>query len=226
MLTLGPYTLGPNDTPENGVYVGDARELARAIPDESVDLIFTDPPWDNNSVVLYDDLAQMAIRILKPGSLVFAYTGNDWLPRIMQAMSNAGLSWLRMFAGIQLASNNRYFRKRLFVKWRPIVVYVKGEYNPKSWLPDALPTNRDKRYHPRGQGAKPVLRWIQNASPPNAIVLDPFVGGGTFIAVCKMLSRRFLAFDIDSSAADIARQHVRDTQPPLFVLKPKQGDLL
>lgn len=43
---LGPYLLGPNDTPENGIYTGDARELAKAIPDESVDLIFTDPVYD------------------------------------------------------------------------------------------------------------------------------------------------------------------------------------
>ena len=39
-MKLGPYLLGPNDTPENGIYTGDARELAKAIPDESVDLIF------------------------------------------------------------------------------------------------------------------------------------------------------------------------------------------
>ena len=30
-MKLGPYELGPNDTPENGIYTGDARELARAI---------------------------------------------------------------------------------------------------------------------------------------------------------------------------------------------------
>ena len=35
-MKLGPYELGPNDTPENGIYCGDARELSRAIPDESV----------------------------------------------------------------------------------------------------------------------------------------------------------------------------------------------
>ena len=42
---LGPYLLGPNDE-NQGIYTGDARELAEAIPDESVDLIFTDPVYD------------------------------------------------------------------------------------------------------------------------------------------------------------------------------------
>ena len=48
MDSLGPYLLGPNNTPENGIYTGDAWELARAIPDESVDLIFTDPVYDQD----------------------------------------------------------------------------------------------------------------------------------------------------------------------------------
>ena len=36
---IGPYEL-------DRIITGDARELAKAIPDESVDLIFTDPVYD------------------------------------------------------------------------------------------------------------------------------------------------------------------------------------
>jgi DNA modification methylase len=35
---LGPYEL-------NTIMTGDARELAKAIPDESVDLLVEDPPY-------------------------------------------------------------------------------------------------------------------------------------------------------------------------------------
>jgi DNA modification methylase len=45
-MTLGPYKLGFNSDENVGIYTGDARELSRAIPDESVDLIFTDPVYD------------------------------------------------------------------------------------------------------------------------------------------------------------------------------------
>ena len=37
-MKLGPYEL---DT----IVTGDARELAAALPDESVDLVLTDPPF-------------------------------------------------------------------------------------------------------------------------------------------------------------------------------------
>ena len=56
----------------------------------------------------------------------------------------------------------------------------------------------------------------------SGIVLDPFTGGGTVPAVCKMLGRKYLAFEIDSTTCDLARERVRMTQPPLFVPEPVQ----
>jgi len=53
-------------------------------------------------------------------------------------------------------------------------------------------------------------------------VLDPMVGGGTVPAVCKMLNRRYLAFEIDPDTAELARQRVAQTQPPLPLVIPEQ----
>jgi len=53
-------------------------------------------------------------------------------------------------------------------------------------------------------------------------VVDPFTGGGTVPAVCKMLGRQYLAFEIDPATADTARERVRNTQPPLFTVLPEQ----
>ena len=51
---------------------GDFRDVSKDIPDNSVDLIFTDPPYSKEYLPLYEELAKLAIRILKPGgSLVF-----------------------------------------------------------------------------------------------------------------------------------------------------------
>lgn len=44
MDTLGPYILGPNDTPENGIYTGDALGICH-IPPNSVDAFIFDPPY-------------------------------------------------------------------------------------------------------------------------------------------------------------------------------------
>lgn len=63
----------------NQIYTGDARELAKAIPDESVDLIFTDPVYDR--IDDYQWLAETAARLLKPNSACLVWIAN---PRILQ----------------------------------------------------------------------------------------------------------------------------------------------
>lgn len=49
----------------NQIITGDARELAKQIPDESVDMVFTDPVYEN--IDDYRWLAETAARVLKPG---------------------------------------------------------------------------------------------------------------------------------------------------------------
>ena len=43
--SLGPYRPGPNDAPENGIYVGDCREHLRRLPEGSVSCLVTSPPY-------------------------------------------------------------------------------------------------------------------------------------------------------------------------------------
>ena len=49
------------------VSYGSFQDVAKSMDDESVELIFADPPWDSESVGLYEDLAAIAGRVLIPG---------------------------------------------------------------------------------------------------------------------------------------------------------------
>ena len=66
---------------------------------------------------------------------------------------------------------------------------------------------------------------IDRLTETENVVWDPFTGGGVVPAVCKQLGRRYLAFEIDPKTADMARERVRNTQPPLFVPEPEQPQL-
>jgi DNA modification methylase len=70
------------------ITTGDAFELAKGIPDESVDLVFCDPPYLKRHVEagIYSRLAEVATRVLKPGGFCLAYTGTHWLPQVMAQM--------------------------------------------------------------------------------------------------------------------------------------------
>jgi hypothetical protein len=68
------------------ILVGDFRRVLKDLPDESVDLLFTDPPYDTKSQPLYGDLAALAARVLVPGGSLVAYCPSyavaDILPRM------------------------------------------------------------------------------------------------------------------------------------------------
>src|SRR5437660_1379021 len=70
----------------NEIITGDARELAKSIPDESIDLIFTDPPYLQKYLSLYDWLSQEAVRVLKPGGFLLSYIGTYWKADIMASL--------------------------------------------------------------------------------------------------------------------------------------------
>lgn len=69
------------------VITGDFREIMAAMPDESVDMIFTDPPYDEASIHLYGDLARLAALKLKKNGSLLAYAGHYALPEIFELMT-------------------------------------------------------------------------------------------------------------------------------------------
>ena len=73
-MKLGPYVLGPTDDEHQGIYTGDARELAKAISDESVKLILCDPVY--NQVWQYGWVAVLAADVLQAGGSVVAQSGH------------------------------------------------------------------------------------------------------------------------------------------------------
>ena len=225
---LGPYLLGPNDE-NQGIYTGDARELARAIPDESVDLIFTDPVYQN--IEDYRWLAETAARVLKPDSALLVWGNMGKMKEYLTAMNGyLYFHWpltLKLFR--MIAGRPAYRRVDFgFSHTTPCLWFDKGTVK----LSRCIHADLDGQFTPANAGAHgwtkamiPMLHWMPAFVPVGAIVADMFTGGGTVPAVCKMLGRKWLAFEIDPDTAERARERVRNTQPPLFVMEPEQMEM-
>ena len=212
MTKLGPYEL-------NHIYTGDARELALAIPDNSIDLIFTDPVYQN--IDDYRWLAEMAARVLKDGGSVVAQAGTLFRYDAETAMRKSSLQPRPLLSEICKGGGLLLFSERSIIRWKPWLWFSKN--GPQwDWVHDAVYGTRDKSLHDWGDGTTAMSNWIGRLSNKTGLVLDPFCGGGTVPAACKMLGRNYLAFEIDPATADLARERVANTQPPLFVLEPEQ----
>jgi site-specific DNA-methyltransferase (adenine-specific) len=73
---LGPYRLGYDPADDNaGIYTGDAIELLKVLPDESIDLVVTSPPYDDLRTYGghswdFFSIAKQLIRVIKPGGVI------------------------------------------------------------------------------------------------------------------------------------------------------------
>lgn len=225
---LGPYELGPGG--ENlGIYTGDARELAKEIPDESVDLIFTDPVYQN--IDDYRWLAETAARVLKPDSAALIWYGIGYMPEILDALRAGGLHYrwqgimwyknrekpLHCDMGYSLYAGLFWMEKGRMTARRTMDLFGVNVFDPADTIAMSGRSN-----HTWGKPPFAIKKWVEAFCKENAVVLDPFAGGCTVPAVCKMLGRRWLAFEIVPGVAEDGRERVRLTQPPLFVPQDEQ----
>jgi site-specific DNA-methyltransferase (adenine-specific) len=78
---------------------GNCLELLAEMPDNSVDSIVTDPPyelgfmgksWDNSGIAYNVELWSQALRVLKPGGHLLAFGGSRTYHRLASAVEDAG----------------------------------------------------------------------------------------------------------------------------------------
>jgi len=201
--------------PLNEIVTGDARLLAPSIPDESVDLIFTDPVYEN--IQDYAWLAETAARILKPNSACLVWIATKQKDKVMKAMSeHLDYAWT-----LHLQSNAGFFPGRTGIcVITECLWYEKGKsktyQNIADWYRQGTGKLPDTWSGFEWSKAADVLsKWLCAFSQEDHIIYDPFTGTGSLPAVCKMQFRNFLASEINSERADTARLRLLQTQPPL-----------
>lgn len=224
---LGPYALGPNETEWQGIYTGDARVLAKYIPDESVDLVLTDPVYEDASQ--YQWLTELAARVLKQDRALLAFIGIGYMPQTVIAMEGRGLSYRWRFIARPVYAKE--FHGRLCVMTQECLWYQKGTSKPRQTIFDFDYSTNKGAYQFGGSNwgkSEDILtRYIETFSAPGGVVLDPFGGSGSTAAVCKKLGRKYLSFEVLQTSAERARFRVRNTQTPLLVLDtPQQLSLI
>jgi DNA modification methylase len=210
----------------NTITCGDARELSRSIPDESIDLIFTDPPYLQKYMSLYDWLAEEAARVLKPGGFCLAYCGDFHKYEAMVAMGNH-LDYYWDFVAFGTGFGPMIWAKKIIARHKSILAFSKGKGLPRmNTLSIWVGGGQDKRFHTWGQDESTARYYIDCFTSLGDIVWEPFCGGGTTPAVCRQLKRDFIAFEIDPDSADIARKRIETTQPLLMPEIPRQLELV
>lgn len=190
-----------------GIICGDLRVEMAKLPDASVDLILTDPPYDDSGVGLSSEIAALAATKLVPGGWMLLYFGQSHLGRLLSSLEHVeGLEYGWVFCVVHSGGDRRIRKFRLQNSWKPVV----GFYRPPltvawDWFPDLVSGGKEKAHHPWQQAVAESAHFIRHLSPANGIVLDPCCGSGTTLIAARQLGRRYIGIEMDPQAAETAR---------------------
>lgn len=146
-------------------------------------------------------------RVAKDGAPLMLFT--DWrqLPSMTDALQGAGWHWL----GI-VVWNKRNARPMLG-KFKQQCEYIlfgsKGAFRPahKACFPGVydVPVITQAKVHLNSKPV-PLLRDLLAITPPGALILDPFLGGGTTAVAALETGRRCVGIELSREYARLARE--------------------
>ena len=222
----------------NKVYRADCFEYVKNIPDKSIDLILTDPPYEftKRKVTLesgsefsksfqkhraeisfisnsYDfKILDEFCRIMKKINIYFFCSKlqiNDYLNYFLKKGCRFEIIPI-LKINPPPACNNNYLQKEFLLFFREKGVKIFGDYeSKKGWYLTNLNIKDKKNYdHPTIKNYKTIKDLIVNSSSENDIVFDPFLGSGTTAVVANELGRRFLGCEIEERWFKIAQNRI------------------
>ena len=194
----------------DGLYLGDFRKIGDKIPDASVDLIFTDPPYDRKAIELYDGLGEFAARVLRPGGSLIAYVGHIQLPDVLTDISKHLRYWWTCGC-FHAEAKARMTEYGIVAGWKPIVWFVKETRGDKqTFITDVVTGAREKSHHDWQQAVSEARYFIDLLTQTDDFVVDPFCGGGTTPVACIQSGRKWASFEIDEANFANASSRIKE----------------
>jgi len=186
------------------IYHGDAAEVWPTLP--KVDLIFTDPPYPKEFDHVWDVLADVS-GALKEGGSLFTQLGHYQMPRVMDALSGAGLTY-RWLCIVPNQNQPIMHGWNIKVCFKPVLWYTKnGPNRMPRLLIDEWSFRRSTFAQSQGahKWGQPILEEpIIAITEPDEIVLDPFMGSGTTLRAAKDLGRKAIGIEIEERHCEVA----------------------
>ena len=197
---------------DNGLLLcGNSSDILPLIPNESIDLILTDPPYAKKYSYTYDYLADFCPKILKNGASLLTIIGHYALPEIIEKFKDK-LKYRWVFCMNQEEGSHARLSMGIEAMWKPILWYVKGSFQYKGIIKDMLKIDREdgikKKWHKWQQSEQWAEFFISKLTKEEDIVLDPYLGSGTVGVVCERSNRRWIGIEIDEKCCERVRGRI------------------
>jgi hypothetical protein len=194
-----------------------SKQCGEKIPDNSIDLIFTDPLYDKASLGCYDALAKFGAHKLKDGGVLVCYAGQYYLDKIFKIFADERALQYYWTAHVAMSGRKAtIYARNIFVGWKPLLIYVKGSKPAvDSMFSDTVAPAKApaKVLHPFEQSTEEAEHFISSLSYEGQMVCDPMLGTGTTGIAAIKLKRKFIGIEKEASTMRAAKAKIANFVP-------------
>ena len=215
----------------------DAIQFLKSLPDKTVDLLITDPPYPVISGGTSDKKGTPSGILSKNDGKIFDFNNikiEDWVPEVYRVMKDNTQGYIMtnllnleklmkvcQDVGFKIhnllvwkknnATPNRWFMKNceytLFIRKGK----AKPIVNKGSMTVHEFDNIIGNKLHPTEKPLSLINYYLQNSVVPNGVLLDPFCGLGATPVSAILNKMNFLATEIDTKYFKLAKQRIQNT---------------
>ena len=221
------------------LYNGDCLEILKNIPDSSIDLVVTDPPYEiaTSGAGLYkqedkqyvkelvgmkdgfsEEILDELCRVMKKINIYLFCSQKQIIPLLDYFVTRKGCNWnlLSWHKSNPIpACGNKYLTDTEFILFfREKGVKVYGSFETKRTYYITPLNQKDKKLygHPTCKPEHIVANLITNSSNEGDTVLDCFMGSGTTGAVSVGINREFIGIELDEQYFKTAQDRINNAK--------------
>ena len=214
---------------------GDCLKRMEDIPDGSIDLILTDPPYkmtkrgkscrpnwmpDNmgenvfdGEVCDFESWLSLAYTKMASDSQLYIFTNTVSLQELLNCATKVGFKLHNILTMIKDTNMpNRWYLKQceLVLFMRKGKAYPINDMTSRDWFHCVMPKKKDGKLHITQKPIEPLIKFITNSTDEGDLVLDMFMGSGSTGVACLKTNRKFIGIEMDEKYFDIAVNRIRE----------------
>lgn len=216
------------------LYEGDCLDVMKQLPNESIDVVITDPPYnasnskisciDKHYTTIDEDwdkgfnvrpFMEESIRILKPNGSILVFCSHhllgEYLTNIPIKLQQI-IHWIKTNPFPAIAKV--YTPNVEYICW-----YVKGSpyvFNKKYANQNIITTNvcqgKERTIHPSQKPLKLIEKLVLIHTNAGDTILDPFAGSGTTGVAAEKCGRNSILIEKESKYCEIIRKRLNEPQ--------------
>lgn len=224
----------------NNLYNIDAIEGINLLEDNSVDMIFTDPPYKlvgggrkntllkesgehnaftNSGEVFktktpkFNDWIPLLYNKLKDERYMFIMTNDRNMREIWDECEKAGFIFCELLV---MNKKNGVPSSYFFKSCEFILMFRKGKYRKfekfgyKTVFEVVMPRGKNKNHPTEKPVDSLIVPIVESCTKENELVLDPFSGSGSTALASLKLNRKYLGFEIDKMYCETSNNRIKE----------------